>query len=126
MGIAKRPKLAISYTGPRAGERDQVSFDARCSVGSGAEFDVAVLDLDAHGCRIRGIVAAVTKNERVALTFGSAGPFIGRLRWLKHGSAGLAFDVPLNDAALTAARACEAVASGPRVVALRRPQSATD
>ena len=120
MGIAKRPKLAISYTGPRAGERDQVSFDARCAVGSGAEFEVAVLDLDAYGCRIRGIVAAVTKNERVALTFGPAGPFVGRLRWLKHGSAGLAFEVPLGDAALAAARACEAVAGRPRVVSLRR------
>lgn len=55
MGIAKRPKLATGYAGPRAGARDSVSLEARCRVGEGAETAVAVLDLDAGGCRVRGI-----------------------------------------------------------------------
>ncbi|ANY18751.1 hypothetical protein A6F68_00216 [Tsuneonella dongtanensis] len=120
MGIAKRPKLATSYSGPRAGEREQVSFDAQCSVASGAEFPVAVLDLDTRGCRVRGINSAVTKNQQVALRLGST-TVTARLRWLKRGSAGLAFDEPLDEATLVAARAGQTDKSTSRVVPLRRP-----
>lgn len=121
MGIAKRPKLATKYSGPRAGDRDTVSLEARCRVGEGAEIEVAVLDLDAGGCRVRGITTAVTKGGAVQLWLGTVGPIAARLRWVKLGSAGLAFEAPLEEPAMAEARTSAAWATPPRVIPLRRP-----
>ncbi len=126
MGIAKRPKLATTYNGPRVGERDVVSLDARCRIGDGRIEPVAVLDLDARGCRVRGITAAVTKHESVALWLGSVGPVAARLRWLKRGSAGLAFDGPLSDEDLAEAHRTATPAPASRVIPLRRTIRAAD
>lgn len=120
MGIAKRPKLATKYTGPQAGERDVVSLEGRCRVGEGAETGVAVLDIDARGCRVRGITAAVTKGAAVQLWLGTVGPVEARLRWVKLGSAGLAFTEPLSDDVLAEARTSAGWVPPPRVVPLRR------
>lgn len=120
MGIAKRPKLATKYTGPRTGERNAVSLDARCRIGDGGVEPVAVLDLDARGCRVRGILVAVTKNEEVTLWLGSVGPIAARLRWLKRGSAGLAFEEPLFERDLEEARASAVPLPASRVIPLRR------
>ena len=123
MGIAKRPKLATKYIGPQAGERDLVSLEGRCRTGEGAEVSASVLDLDALGCRVRGITAAVTKGTPVQLWLGSIGPIAARLRWVKLGSAGLAFETPLTDEALSEARSSAAWAAPSRVIPLRRPVS---
>ncbi|MGN3974401.1 hypothetical protein [Tsuneonella sp. SYSU-LHT278] len=120
MGIAKRPKLATRYTGPRTGERDVVSLDARCRIGEREIESVAVLDLDARGCRIRGILIAVTKNEQVTLWLGTVGPIAGRLRWLKRGSAGVAFETPLSERDLDEARASAVPPPAARGNPLRR------
>jgi len=120
MGIAKRPRLATKYAGPRSGNRDSVSLEARCRVGEGDETAVAVLDLDARGCRVRGITAAVTKGAAVQLWLGTVGPVDARLRWVKLGSAGLAFAEPLSDDALAEARTSAGWVPPPRVVPLRR------
>lgn len=119
MGIAKRPKLATRYNGPRAGERDLVSLDGTCRVGDGESFPVAVLDLDARGCRTRGFGAAVTKADVIAVQLGEVGPITARLRWGKNGSAGLAFDEPLSAAQLAQAQE-SAQPQTERVVPLRR------
>jgi hypothetical protein len=119
MGIAKRPKLATTYSGPRAGERDVVSFDARCQVDGHDAAQVAVLDLDARGCRVRGITAAVTKNASVTLWLGATGPIAARLRWVKHGSAGLAFDSALSGDDLAEAQRSAVAVPESRVVSLR-------
>jgi hypothetical protein len=123
MGIAKRPKLATGYSGPRAGERDVVSLEALCRVAEGAETTVSVLDLDARGCRVHGITAAVTKGARVSLRMGTAAPIEARLRWAKGGSAGLAFVAPLTDQALGAIQESAARSTRGRVVPLRRSLS---
>ena len=123
MGIAKRPKLATHYSGPRSGERDSVTLEARCRVGESGEIAVGVLDLDAHGCRVTGITTAMTKGAQVRLWLGSVGPLSARLRWLKQGSAGLAFDIPLGEGALEEVRATAAWSAPSRVVPLRRPKA---
>jgi hypothetical protein len=123
MGIAKRPKLATRYAGPQAGARDVVSLEGRCRVGEGAEASVSVLDLDSRGCRVRGITAAVTRDAPVQLWLGSIGPIEARLRWVKLGSAGLAFETMQSDEALAEARATAAWVAPPRVIPLRRPLS---
>lgn len=120
MGIAKRPKLAVGYTGPRAAGRDIVSLDATCRIGEGETFAVAVLDLDPRGCRVRGFTAAATKSDPIQFTLGSVGPVLARLRWAKRGSAGLKFDTPLTDAELAEAEASALPAAQPRVIPLRR------
>ena len=119
MGIAKRPKLATIYTGPRAGDREAVSLDGICRVGEGEPFPVGVLDLDTRGCRMRGFTAAVTKADVIALQLGTVGPITARLRWAKRGSAGLKFHEPLGDEQLEAAQA-SAQPPATRVVPLRR------
>lgn len=126
MGTAKRPKLATSYMGPQAGERGLVSLEARCRVAGGAELAVAVLDLDAGGCRVRGITAAVTKGAPVELQLGSVGPIDARLRWVKLGSAGLAFTQRLSEETLAEARASATWAPPPRVIPLRRTTPTTN
>ncbi|MGX7927808.1 hypothetical protein ACWPMX_14670 [Tsuneonella sp. HG094] len=126
MGIARRPKLATRYSGPRAGERDVVSLEGRCRIGDGAEEAVAVLDFDARGCRVRGITTAVVKNAPVLLWLGATGPHPARLRWLKRGSAGLAFEAPLGDDDLAEALRSAVPAVPARVVPLRRRSSTKD
>src|SRR6476661_9920239 len=95
MAKLTRPKLATHYSGPRAGPREFVSLEGMCSVGEGEREPIAVLDLDAGGCRVRGITAAVTKADRLQVWLGTVGPIEGRLRWVKRGSAGIAFVEPL-------------------------------
>ena len=97
MGTRKRPKLATHYDGPRAGSRDLVSLDGRCRIGDADEEDIVVLDLDRRGCRVRGIMRAVSKGDPIFLTIGPVGPIEARLRWMKRGLAGLKILTPLSD-----------------------------
>jgi hypothetical protein len=120
MAKLNRPKLATHYTGPRAGNRDFVSLEGRCQVGEGELEDISLLDLDACGCRVKGITAAVTKADVLQLWLGEVGPLDAGLRWAKRGSAGLAFDTPLRDEELEAVKATAAPAPLPQVVPLRR------
>lgn len=117
-----RPALATHYSGPRAGDRDLVSLEGRCSVGDNAAEAIAVLDLDARGCRVKGITAAVTKADRLELWLGDVGPVEGRLRWAKRGSAGIAFVAPLVDEQLEVIRQTAAPAAISEVIPLRRRQ----
>lgn len=122
MGKIKRPKLATHYSGPRAETRDIVSLDGRCCVGEGAEEEIAILDLDRGGCRVRGITAALTKADIVKLWLGPVGPVAARIRWAKRGSAGLKFEEPLSEEELEQASGAGVAppAAGFNVVALRR------
>jgi hypothetical protein len=116
----KRPLLATRYSGPRAGNRDLASLEGRCRVGEGDAAPIAVLDLDALGCRVRGITAAVRKSEPLQVWLGDIGPLAARLRWMKRGNAGVAFEAPLSEADL--ARAAETAVPAPaaQVIPLRR------
>lgn len=122
MAKLNRPKLATHYSGPRAGARDFVSLEGRCSVGEGAAEAIALLDLDARGCRVKGIAAAVTKADRLALWLGTVGPLEGRLRWAKRGSAGIAFVDPLSEDQIAAIKLTAAPAPLAEVIPLRRRQ----
>ena len=116
----KRPKLATGYDGPRKGRRSAVSLDATCRIGNGEAFPVGVLDLDNHGCRLRGFTAAVTKADEVALTIGEVGPFLARVRWAKRGGAGLKFDTALCDSEVVRAEDSAEHSPPSRVVQLIR------
>lgn len=120
MAKLNRPKLATHYTGPRAGNRDFVSLEGRCSVGEGDVERISILDLDARGCRVKGITAAVTKADALQLWLGDLGPLTARLKWVKRGSAGLAFDVALDEDELEAAKLTAAPVPLPQVIPLRR------
>jgi hypothetical protein len=120
MAKLNRPKLATRYSGPRASDRDFVSLEGRCCVGEGEMERISVLDLDARGCRVKGITAAVTKVDVVQMWLGELGPLTARLRWAKRGSAGLAFDTALSDAELEAVKRTAMPAPSPQVVPLRR------
>lgn len=126
MPSIKRPKLATHYSGPRAGTRDSVSLEGRCSVGEGPAAPVAVLDLDARGCQLTGIAVAVSKADMLRLWLGGIGPIEGRLRWAKHGSAGIAFDRPLEDAELASARMSAPLNPSAEVVPLRKRLTSTE
>ena len=120
MAKLNRPKLATRYTGPRAGTRDFVSLEGRCSVGDAEAERIAVLDLDAGGCRVKGITFAVTKTDPLQLWLGEIGPLRGKLRWVKRGSAGIAFVEPLDEAQLAVAKRTAVPVPVPEVVPLRR------
>lgn len=120
MAKLNRPKLATHYTGPRAGPREFVSLEGRCRVGEGEAETIAVLDLDSGGCRVKGITAAVTKTDPLQLWLGEVGPLPGKLRWVKRGSAGIAFAARLDDHQLELAKRTALPVPVAEVVPLRR------
>jgi hypothetical protein len=120
MAKLNRPKLATHYSGPRAGSRDCVSLEGRCRVGEGNVLAITVLDLDAKGCRAKGVTAAVTKDDLLLVWLGEIGPVGGRLRWAKRGSVGIAFDPPLKDAEVAAMKQTAVPAPLAEVIPLRR------
>jgi len=46
---------------------------------------------------LRGSSVGVTKLEPVRLWLGEVGPVAAKLKWLKKGSLGLAFEMPLEE-----------------------------
>jgi hypothetical protein len=90
------PRTDLLRTGPR----EDVVIPGRCQVGERPAEDVIVTDLSARGCRLRGNSIGVTKTEPVQLWLGDGGPIAARLRWVKKGSLGLAFEAPLDEAVL--------------------------
>jgi hypothetical protein len=93
-------------------------------VGDGEAAPIAVLDLDARGCRVRGITAAVTKLEPLQVWLGDIGPLAARLRWVKRGNAGVAFETPLSDVDLARAAETATPAAQAQVIPLRRSRAA--
>ena len=120
MAKLNRPKLATHYDGPRAGNRGLVSLVGGCRVGEGPVEAISILDLDARGCRVKGITAAVTKADVLELWLGEVGPLSGRIKWAKRGSAGIAFDEALDDTQLEEVKLTAAPAPVSQVIPLRR------
>jgi hypothetical protein len=96
----KRPHILPRADMLRTGARESVIIPGRCQVGERAVEDVLVTDLSANGCRLRGNSIGVTKTEPVQLWLGDGGPIPARLKWVKKGSLGLAFESPLDDGVL--------------------------
>ena len=84
----------------RGAPRESVVIPARCQVGDRLAEEVLVTDLSARGCRLRGNSIGVTKAEPVQLWLGDACPIAARLKWIKKGSIGLAFEAALDDGVL--------------------------
>ena len=81
----------------RGSPRESVIIPGRCQVGERAAEEVLVTALSARGCRLRGNSIGVTKAAPVQLWLGEIGPIAARLKWVKKGSIGFAFDVPLDE-----------------------------
>src|SRR5688572_28402104 len=96
----KRPRLLPRSDMLRGAPRESVIITGRCQVGERAAEEVLVTDLSAHGCRLRGNSIGVTKTEPVQLWLGETGPIAARLKWVKKGSLGLAFESALDEAFL--------------------------
>ena len=103
---------------PRTGPRDSVAISGTFQVGERLVEDVLVTDLSADGCRLHGNSVGVTKSEPMQLWVGEIGPIGARLKWLKQGSLGLAFDTALDEAVLQQLHALPAPPSN--VIALKR------
>ena len=84
----------------RGAPRESVIIPGRCQVGERPAEEVLVTDLSARGCRLRGNSIGVTKTEPVQLWLGDHGPIAARLKWVKKGSLGLAFETPLDEEVL--------------------------
>lgn len=84
----------------RAGPRASVIIPGKCQVGERPAEEVLITDLSATGCRLRGNSIGVTKTEPVQLWLGDGGPIPAKLKWVKRGSLGLAFEAPLDEAVL--------------------------
>ena len=96
----KRSKILPRNDVLRAEPRAEVTIAGRFRMGERPVEDVLFTDLSERGCRLRGNSIGVTKTEPVQLWFGDAGPIAARLKWIKKGSIGLAFDLPLDAAVL--------------------------
>ena len=93
---AKRSKISTRSAIVRSGDRNSVTMSGRCQVGDRPEQEVDVMDLDPHGCRLRGVTVGVTKVEPLRIWLGPLGPVAAHLKWAKRGSVGIGFDVPLD------------------------------
>ena len=100
MASRKRPNILPRTDLLRGGPRKPVVIPGRCQVGEREAEDVLVTDLSAMGCRLRGNSIGVTKTEPVQLWLGDGGPIAAKLKWVKKGSLGLAFESPLDEAVL--------------------------
>lgn len=100
MAGPKRPKLIHRSEDTRGDPRHAVTVSASCQVGDRAVEDVLVTDLSPSGCRVRLVSIGVTKSEPVQLWLGAEDPVAAKLTWVKQGALGLAFDTPLDDAAV--------------------------
>ena len=84
----------------RGAPRESVIIPGRCQVGGRPAEEVLIVDLSARGCRLRGNSIGVTKAEPVQLWLGETGPLAARLKWVKKGSLGFAFEAPLDEEVL--------------------------
>lgn len=92
----KRPRILPRSDLLRGSPRESVVIPGRCQVGERAVEEVLVTDLSACGCRLRGNSIGVTKAEPVQLWLDEIGPIAAKLKWVKKGSLGLAFEAPLD------------------------------
>lgn len=120
MASPKHARLSNRPDRERADERTAVSLPGRCRAGDRDIQDVLVMDLGAHGCRLLGFSVGVTKNDPLELWLDNAGPIAGRLKWVKRGSLGVEFAVPLDPELL--GRLTEIVPA-PNVLPLRRSRA---
>ena len=102
----------------RSDEREAVVITGTCRIGDRPAEEVLIIDLGATGCRVRGNSLGVTKSEPLELQIADVGPLAARLKWIKKGSLGVAFNVPLDEAALQ--KLYETPLPPPNVVPLRR------
>lgn len=120
MATRKRPQMLARSDALRGGARETVVIQGTCRIGERPAEDVLVTDLSAGGCRLRGNSVGVTKTEAVELWVAGTGPIAAKLKWLKQGSVGLAFDTPLADEVLQPLLDAPAAAAPSNVVPLRR------
>lgn len=104
----------------RGAPRESVIIPGRCQVGERAAEEVLVTDLSARGCRLRGNSIGVTKAEPVQLWLGETGPIAAKLKWVKKGSLGLAFEAALAEDVLQPLLDAPAAPVPSNVVPLRK------
>jgi hypothetical protein len=117
MAGSKHARLLNRPDRQRADERSAVSLPGRCRSGDREIQEVLVMDLGAHGCRLLGLSAGVTKTDPLELWIEDTGPIAARLKWAKRGSLGVEFDAPLD--AEVVERLTDVVPA-PNVLPLRR------
>ena len=98
MATFKRPKLYHRGDSDRTSPREAVRIFGTCAVGERAVEETWVTDLTPGGCKLRLVTIGVTKSEPVTLRIGDEEPIAGRLKWIKQGSLGIAFDTVLDEA----------------------------
>jgi hypothetical protein len=118
----KRARIHPNPEMDRTTVREPVVIPGTCRIGDGQAEDVLVIDLGANGCRLRGNSLGVTKSQPVELQIGEFGPVAAKLRWVKRGSIGVKFDVPIEEAALQKLQ--DTPRPPPNVVPLRRRSAA--
>lgn len=116
----KRPTMIARAEALRTDTRESVVIPGTCQVGERSPEAVLVTDLSASGCRLRGDSIGVTKSEPVQLWLGNAGPISAKLKWVKKGSLGLAFDVSLDEKLLEKLLAAPLAPPPSNVVPLKR------
>jgi hypothetical protein len=104
----------------RGAPRESVIIPGRCQVGDRPAEEVLVTDFSARGCRLRGNSIGVTKAEPVQLWLGEIGPIAAKLKWLKKGSIGLAFETALDEDVLQPLLDAPAAPAPSNVIPLRR------
>ena len=120
----KRPHILPRTDALRAAPRDAVIIPGTCQIGERAVEDVLITDLSAKGCRLRGNSIGVTKSEQVQLWLGDAGPIAAKLKWVKKGSLGLAFNDALDEAVLRPLLEAPAAPPPSNVVPLKKRAAA--
>ncbi len=123
MTTRKRPLTLPRVESLRGTPRNEVVVQGACRIGEREPQETLITDLNAGGCCLRAHSIGVTKGEAMQLWLGDHGPVAGRLRWVRKGSLGVAFDAPLADDILLPILAAPSAPIPTNVVPLRRSRA---
>lgn len=113
----KRSKLSLGSEGARPDRRRALRIPARCQIGDRPREEVSITGIDREGCSLWPVALGVTKSEPVVLYLDGQEPVAGQIQWIRQGTLGVAFHVPLDEALVERLRTIEAPTN---VVALRK------
>ena len=120
MAGSKHARLSNRPNRERDEDRTAVSIAGRCRAGDRDVQEILVMDLASQGCRVLGLSVGVTKSDPLELWLGEVGPVAARLKWVKRGSLGVEFDIPLEAEVLERLAAAD---PKPNVLPMRRSKA---
>ena len=80
--------------------RHDVEIQGRYRTGNGIAYDVKVMELSRHGCRIFDKFSNLQRDKQISIRIGSIGPIFAQVRWREGNLVGIQFNEALHPSVL--------------------------